>query len=58
MEYRAVLIDTTLVIDYLRNADKPTTKFISLLKRMSFTYLLSQFLNYLTEQQLKKSFRT
>lgn len=32
MEYRAVLIDTSLVIDYLRNADKPGTKFISLFK--------------------------
>jgi tRNA(fMet)-specific endonuclease VapC len=32
MEYRAVLIDTSLVIDYLRSADKPTTRFISLFK--------------------------
>jgi predicted nucleic acid-binding protein len=32
MEYREVLIDTSLEIDYLRNADKPTTKFISLFK--------------------------
>jgi tRNA(fMet)-specific endonuclease VapC len=32
MEYRAVLIDTTLVIEYLRSADKPTTRFISLFK--------------------------
>jgi tRNA(fMet)-specific endonuclease VapC len=29
MEYRAVLIDTSIVIDYLRSADKPGTKFIS-----------------------------
>lgn len=32
MEYPAVLIDTSLVIDYLRNTDKTTTKFISLFK--------------------------
>jgi tRNA(fMet)-specific endonuclease VapC len=32
MEYPAVLIDTSLVIDYLRNSDKPATKFISLFK--------------------------
>lgn len=32
MEHRAVLIDTTLVIEYLRSADKPTTRFISLFK--------------------------
>jgi len=32
MEYRAVLIDTSLVIDYLRSADKSTTRLIGLFK--------------------------
>jgi len=32
MEYRAVLIDTTIVIDYLRSANKPSTRFIALFK--------------------------
>lgn len=32
MENRKVLTDTSIVIDYLRNKDKPSSKFIQLFK--------------------------